>query len=152
MSAAVQRTPTAQGHRYEMPDGAHVVKASAEDTGGAYELFEVDAPRLPPAPPHRGPWTSTLHLLAGRIRFSVEDDSFDVESGETITVLAGHAFTFEVLSERARFLAVTSGDRAGRFFADFADTVPTDRPMQEVYPQVLAVTQRHGVAILPSAS
>jgi quercetin dioxygenase-like cupin family protein len=135
-----------------MPDGAHVVKAGPEDTGGAFEVFEVDAPRIPPAPPHRGPWTSTLHLLTGSIRFSVDDEAFDLEPGETITVLAGHAFTFEVLSDRARFLAVTSGDRAGRFFADFADTVPIDRPMQEVYPEVLAVTQRHRVTILAGAS
>jgi quercetin dioxygenase-like cupin family protein len=152
MTAAVHRTTTEQGHRYEMPDGAYVVKASAEDTGGAFEVFEIDAPRLPPAPPHRAPWTSTMHLLAGKIRFHVEDDAFDLDPGETITVLAGDAFTLEVLSDRAHFLAVTSGDRASRFFADFADTVPTGRPMHEVYPQIFAVTQRHGVTILPGAS
>lgn len=151
MTAAVPSTPTEQGRRYEMPDGAHVVKASAEGTGGAFEVFEVDAPRIPPAPLHRGPWTSTMHVLAGRIRLHVEDEAFDLEPGGTITVLAGNAFTFEVLSDRAHFLAVTSGDRAGRFFADFTDTVPMDRPLHEVYPQILAVTRRHGVSILPSA-
>ncbi|WP_236594895.1 hypothetical protein [Saccharothrix sp. 6-C] len=35
---------------------------NAAHTGGAYELFEVDAPRGPTVPPHATPWaTFTVH-------------------------------------------------------------------------------------------
>ncbi len=47
----------------------------------------------------------------------------------------------------ARLLAITTGDGAGRFFADFAETVPLDRPIEETLPAILDVTGRHGVAV-----
>jgi hypothetical protein len=38
-------------------------------------------------------------------------------------------------------------DGAGRFFADFAKSVPADRPAQDSMAAILSVTKRHGVAI-----
>jgi hypothetical protein len=42
---------------------------------------------------------------------------------------------------------ITSGDGAGRFFADFANTVPVDRPIEDSIPAIRSVTSRHGVAL-----
>lgn len=133
------------GARHEMIDGTHVVLAAGEDTGGAYEVFEVLAPRLPAAPPHTSPWTGTLHLLEGELRVLTGEETYDLRPGATMTLRGGTPFTFEVLSESARFFAVTSGDGAGRFFADFAASVPVGVPIEEALPHVLAVTGRHGV-------
>jgi hypothetical protein len=44
-------------------------------------------------------------------------------------------------------VAITSGDGAGRFFADFASSVPADRPIEESMTAVLSVASRHGVAL-----
>lgn len=137
----------AGGVRHEMIDGTHVVKAGPEATGGAYEVFEVLAPRGPAAPPHSSPWTGTLHLLEGRLQVRTADDSLDLAPGATWTVPGGTPFTFEVMSESARFLAVTSGDAAGRFFADFAASVPLGASLEETIPHLLAVTGRHEVRI-----
>ena len=54
---------------------------------------------------------------------------------------------FEVVGDTARFVAITSGDRAGQFFADFASSVPVDQPLEASMDAILAVTQRHGVAL-----
>jgi hypothetical protein len=40
-----------------------------------------------------------------------------------------------------------AADGAGRFFADFAKSVPADRPAQDSMAAILSVTKRHGVAI-----
>jgi hypothetical protein len=60
---------------------------------------------------------------------------------------AGTPSSFEVVEQSARFLAITSGDRAGRFFADFAGSVPSDQPVEESMEAILTVTQRHGVRL-----
>ena len=60
---------------------------------------------------------------------------------------AGTPSSFEVVGESARFVAITSGDRAGRFFAEFANSVPSDQPVEESMEAILSVIQRHGVRL-----
>ncbi|HEX5541316.1 MAG TPA: hypothetical protein VFX60_07090, partial [Micromonospora sp.] len=58
--------------------------------------------------------------------------------------------TFEVVGESARFLAITSGNGAGRFFADFAASVPLGRPVEESMAAIQSVTRRHSVGLASS--
>ncbi len=136
-----------EGRHHPMIDGDHVAKAAVDDGCGAFEVFEVTAPASPMAPPHVSPWTGVLYLLEGRITVVVGGNPYDVEPGGLVVVPAGTSATFGVVGESARFLAITSGDGAGRFFADFASTVPADRPVEESLPAILSVTRRHGVAV-----
>ena len=150
MTVTARHTRPGEGVRLEMPDGAHIVRASAVDTGGAFEVFEVEATAAPSTPLHRSPWGGALYLLEGSLRIRFEDGQIDLTPGSLIAVPGQTAFTFDVLSESARFLGVTGGDRAGKFFADFAASVPAGRPFEEVFPQVAAVTSRHGVSVQAS--
>jgi quercetin dioxygenase-like cupin family protein len=136
-----------EGRHYPMIDGDHIAKAAVQDAAGAFEVFEVIAPAGPMAPPHVSPWTGVLYLLEGRITALVGGTSYDVEPGGLIVFAAGTPSTFQVVGESARFVAITSGDGAGRFFADFAGSVPADRPAEESMAAILSVTQRHGVAL-----
>lgn len=136
-----------EGRCYRMIDGDHVAKAAVRDADGAFEVFEIIATDAPMAPPHVSPWTGVLFLLEGRITAYVDGSSYDVEPGGVVVFPAGAASTFAVVGESARFVAVTSGDGAGRFFADFAQSVPADRPVEESLTDILSVTQRHGVAV-----
>lgn len=136
-----------EGHHYPMIDGDHVAKAAVQDAGGAFEVFEVVAPAAPMAPPHVSPWSGVLYLVEGRIRALVDGTSYDVEPGSVVVFPAGTPSTFEVVGESARFVAVTSGDGAGRFFADFAASVPADQPVEDSMAAILSVTERHGVAL-----
>ena len=105
------------------------------------------APAAPMAPPHVSPWTGVLFLLEGRITVVVGGTSYDVEPGGLVILPAGTPATFGVVGESARFLAITSGDGAGRFFADFASSVPVDQPAEDSMAAILSVTKRHGVAL-----
>ena len=139
--------PAGAGHHYPMVDGDHIAKAAVRDPAGAFEVFEVRAPAAPMAPPHVSPWTGVLVLVEGRITALVGETSHDVEPGGVVVFPAGTPATFEVRGESARFFAITSGDGAGKFFADFASSVPADRPVEESMEAIRSVTSRHGVAL-----
>lgn len=151
MTLRAHHTAPGEGAAYEMIDGSHVVKSSAARTDGAFEVFEVTAPGGPEAPPHAAPWHGVMYLLEGRLRIRTGGTSYDLRPGSTAILPAEVAYRFEVVGDSARFLAVTSGDGAGRFFADFAATVPLDRPVPDVLPLIMAVTSRHGVTIVDAA-
>ena len=136
-----------EGRHYRMIDGDHVAKAAVQDAGGSFEVFEVIAHAAPMAPAHISPWTGVGFLLEGRITALVDGTSYDVEPGGLIVFPAGTPSTFEVVGETARFVAITTGDGAGRFFADFADSVPADQPVEESMEAILSVTQLHGVRL-----
>jgi quercetin dioxygenase-like cupin family protein len=148
MTVTAHYTRPDEGARLDMPDGMYIVKASAEQTGGAFEVFEVEAPALPSGPLHRSPWAGTIYLLEGNVMIRFEDGQVALSPGSSMTIPGQTAVAFDVLGESARFLAVTSGDRAGKFFADFAASVPAGRPLEEIFPQVAAVTGRHGISLL----
>ena len=139
--------PPGEGQSYPMIDGAHVVKAAVEDAEGAFELFEVIAPAAPMAPPHVSPWTGVLFLLEGRVTALVDGTTYDVELGGVVVFPSGTPCSFEVVGDSARFVAVTSGNRAGQFFADFSGSVPADQPVEDSFEQILSVTRRHGVRL-----
>jgi hypothetical protein len=116
-----------EGTRFDMIDGAHVLKAGVEETGSGFEVFEVAATRAPAVPPHTAPWHGVLYVLAGELRVEVDGAMHDLVP------------------------AVTSGTGASRFFADFARSVQADRPVRDLMPDIQSVTRRHGVSIVPTA-
>lgn len=136
-----------EGRHYPMIDGDHIAKATVTDIGGAFEVFELVATPAPMAPPHVSPWSAVLCLLEGRITGVVDGTSYDVEPGALVVVPAGTPFTFQVVGESARILAITSGDGAGRFFADFAGTVAMNQPVEHSMEAIMSVAKRHGVAL-----
>lgn len=140
--------PPGEGRHYPMIDGDHVAKAAVEDAAGSFEVFEVVAPAAPMAPPHVSPWSGVLYLIEGRVRVLVGDTTYDVQPGGVVVSPAGTPTSFEVVGDSARFLAITSGAGAGRFFADFAGSVPADRPVEDSLGAILSVTRRHGVSVV----
>ena len=56
MTQQVQYTAAGEGAELTAPDAVLTVKIDAAHTGGAYEVFEVDAPRGPATPLHRTNW------------------------------------------------------------------------------------------------
>ena len=136
-----------EGRHHLMIDGDYIAKAAVREAGGAFEVFEVVAPAAPMAPPHVSPWTGVLYLVEGRVTAVVDGTPYDVEPGGVVVFPAGTPSTFGVVGDSARFVAITSGNGAGRFFADFASSVPADRPVEDSMAAILSVTRRHGVAL-----
>lgn len=90
---------------------------------------------------------STIHVRAGeghRHRM-IDGTPYDLGPGDLVVFPAGMPATFELAGESARFLAITTGHGAGRFFEDFAKAVPAGEPPQ--VDAIASVTQRHGVAM-----
>ena len=137
-----------EGRHHPMIDGDHVAKAAVRDAHGAFEVFEVHAEAGPAAPPHVSPWSGVLYVLDGAVSVWVDGETHDVQPGGLVTLPAGTPCTFSVTEGTARFLAVTSGDGAGRFFADFASAVGNDRPLEESMEEIRSITARHGVSVL----
>lgn len=136
-----------QGEHYPMIDGDHVAKVAVTGDGGAFEVFEVVTQGQDMAPPHVSPWTGVLYLLEGRVTAMVDNEPYDVEPGGLIVFPAGTPATFRAVGDSARFLAITTGHGAGRFFEDFSKTVPADQPPQESLDAIMSVSRRHGVAL-----
>ncbi|WP_107773966.1 cupin domain-containing protein [Nocardioides sediminis] len=139
--------PPGAGHHYPMMNGDHVMKAAVDDSQGAFEVFEVVAPAAPMTPPHVSPWTAVLYLVEGRVTVMLDGTTYDVEPGGLVVFPAGTPGTFEVVTGTARMIGITSGTGAGPFFAEMADSVPRDRPVEESLEAILAVTRRHGVQV-----
>lgn len=146
MTSPTAHRPTGDGTEWYAVDAAVVLKVGAAETGGLFEVFEVYAPRGLAPPPHRDPWHKAFYVLHGRIAVQVGDTTSDLGPGAAVSIPAGAANAFTVLTPAAVFLAVSLGDGMGRFFADLDARVPRDRPLPDVVPVVLDVTERHGIA------
>lgn len=128
-----------EGPELDSKDARITVKVGAEHTGGAYELFEVDAPRGPSVPPHAEPWAKSFYVLHGRITVYVDGELHDLGPGASISIPAGTVNTFTVHTPSAKFLAVSLTDAMGRFFRD-VDQAPAER--------IPEVASRHGVELV----
>ncbi len=141
-------SPAGEGRELNAPDAVLTVKIDARDTGGRYELFEVDAPRGPATPLHRTDWDKAYYVLRGRMIVQVGDEGFDVGPGAVVTIPAMALHTFTVLSPTVSFLALSLTDAMGRFQADLDASVSHDRPLAESAAELQGVLARHGVEVL----
>lgn len=101
----------------------------------------------PMAPPHLSPSSAVSYLLEGRVTL-VGETRYDVEPGGVVVFPSGTPSTFEVLGDSPDSGPSHSGDRAGRFFAAFSESVPRDQPVQDSMEAILSVTRRHGVQLV----
>jgi quercetin dioxygenase-like cupin family protein len=147
MTHQVQHTAAGEGVELAAPDGVLTVKIDGGHTADTYELFEVDAPRGPTAPPHREGWAKAFYLLSGRMIVQVEDEAIDLGPGSSITIPPGALNTFTVLSPTAKFLTLSLTGAMSRFLVDLDATVPRGRPVEEVARQLQEVLSRHGVTV-----
>ena len=118
MTQSVQFTAAGEGAELSAPDAVLTVKIDAAHTDGAYEVFEVDAPRGPATPPHRTNWSKAYYMLRGRMLVQVEDEAYDLTPGASVTIPPNALHTFTVLSPSTTFLAVSLTAAMGRFHAD----------------------------------
>jgi quercetin dioxygenase-like cupin family protein len=146
MTESVHLSTAGNGAEYAAPDATVTVKVGSEHTAGQYEIFEIDAPRGPAAPPHSESWSKAYYVLQGRILVQADDQGYDLGPGSSISLPAGTLNTFSVLTPSAKFLTVSQTGRMGAFFADLATGDPTD------YAALGEIAGRHGVTIaeLPS--
>ncbi len=133
-------------------DATVTVKCRAAQTGGGYELFEIDMARGAVVPPHREPWAKAFYVLTGRMRVRSGDETYELGPGAFVTVPPGSANTFEVLSPAVKFLAISLGAGLGDFFADVDRHAAPGMTIEELLPVIAEIPARHGVQFIDESA
>ncbi|PWK81465.1 hypothetical protein C8D88_11787 [Lentzea atacamensis] len=119
MSTRVVST-AGEGEELTAPDATITVRISGKHTGGAFELFEVDAPRGEAAPPHRTPWPKAYYVVHGRMAVLLDGELHDLSPGSAIVIPPNAPHTFTVHTPSVQFLAFAVGDVMSAFFRDLS--------------------------------
>jgi len=141
-----------QGEALWFFGGLATVKASAEQTGGGYVITEQMFPGGMATPLHSQPDDDeTFYVLEGDLTFYLEDGQpLSASAGSFVHVPAGTAHAYQVDSETARLLNITT-PRHERFFRAAGEpaqarTLPPQAPPD--MDKVMAAASEHGVEIL----
>lgn len=129
-----------------------LIKASSEQTGGQFCLVEQHGPKGNATPLHRQPEDQeTFYVLEGELRFYLDGgEPISAAPGAMVSVPPGAPHAFEVISDTARWLNITTAQHEA-FFRAAADqasepTLPPDMPPDMA--KIMSAAQRFGVEIL----
>lgn len=124
------------GERAVLIDSLFTVLLSADETGGQFGVFTMEAPQGEVIPPHsHGTHHEIFYVTAGAITIHLEDErgerrARELGPGDFGYVPAGIVHAYRVQADRTRVLGVSSGGFE-RFFATLGE--PTDA---RTYPEV----------------
>src|ERR1051325_685916 len=99
------------------------VLAPRNDTGGAFEVFEMIAPRDSGPPPHAHPWSESYSIVEGSVEVRIGDRTFSGQAGSFFQIPAGTFHSHRITSDSARMIVVTSPTGA----ADSRGSPPSPR-------------------------
>jgi quercetin dioxygenase-like cupin family protein len=141
-----------EGEPFWFFGGLVTVKASAEQSGAGFALTEQSFPKGMATPLHRQPEDDeSFYVLEGELTFYLEDGRpMPAAAGSFLHVPAGVAHAFQVDSETARILNITTAQHE-RFFRATSDpaqarTLPPEAPPD--MERIMAAAREHGVEIL----
>ena len=145
MAHHIRHLQAHEGEQLDTVDSTATVKVRADDTDGEYELFEINAPEGPGAPPHRHPWAEAYYLLDGTLEVTVGARQFRLAPGGSITVPPNAVHSMTAIGGPVTFLAFSMTAGTGQLFADLDRSVPRDRPIEEIVPVLVEVAERNQV-------
>lgn len=135
----------ARAEHLDVLGSAMSVLATAEQTGGAYEVVLVQSSPGGDVVPHRHPWEEMYFVLDGTVEVHVGRRSARLGPGSLVTLPARCLHAFEVTSDSATFLHVSMGVGAVRAFRDLQH-LPSE-PTSDDAEQILEVLSRHGIEL-----
>lgn len=120
------------------------LKVSAERTGGAYSLFEVEVGPGAGEPPHvQHRDDECLCVLEGRFEVLIEDELFEAGPGSVIYVPKGTLHAFEKANEGpGRLLAIHT---PGGSHESFVEEVAAAGAHEQAAGGLVEIAARHGV-------
>lgn len=122
------------------------VLASSHQTGGAYEIFELEGPEGSGPPPHAHPWAEAYVVTEGEADVWIEGARLPATPGCFFHIPAGTTHGYRIRSATAKFVVITSPAGATRFFTELdAETAGSCEDMGKI----VAVALRHGLTIPP---
>jgi mannose-6-phosphate isomerase-like protein (cupin superfamily) len=132
-------------------------KVSAEQTGGAYSLFEGLVPPRDGTPPHiHHREDECFYVLEGEFEFSVGDDTLLAEAGTLVYIPRGTLHAFRNVGEEPGRLLIsqTPGGLHERFFEEAGEAAADTRipPVPKGSPdfeRIAAIAAKYGTEIPP---
>jgi quercetin dioxygenase-like cupin family protein len=103
------------------------MKATAEETGGAFLLFEdlMAAGKTTPLHVHAGE-DETLYVLEGELRVHIDGSEHTVSDGGVAVAPRGIAHAFLVVSDTARVLTLQTPGSAEAFYRGASEPASAD--------------------------
>ncbi len=111
-----------EGHTLVVAGGHYTIKASSEDTGGAYTLIELFLPPLGGPPTHiHEREEESFYILEGTLQFQVGHESLTAGAGAYVKAPPGvrHAFK-NVGATPARVLMLATPAGVEKFFEEIS--------------------------------
>ncbi len=107
--------------------GVHTWKATAEQTGGAFLLFEDQMEGGKRTPLHTHPESDeTMFVLEGEILMHMDGEEHRVRAGGLAVAPRGVAHAFLVVSEQARLLCLHTPGCCQAFYWDASEPIGPD--------------------------
>jgi len=108
--------------RWFFGGGVHTWKATSEETGGAFLLFEDEMEQGKTTPLHIHPESDeTMYLLEGEILIHLDGSENRVSAGGLMVAPRGVPHAFMVLSKTARLLCLHTPGCAQAFYLDASE-------------------------------
>jgi quercetin dioxygenase-like cupin family protein len=122
----IVRTTDEGERRWFYGGGAHTWKATAEETGGAFLLFEDRMEQGKVTPLHTHPEADeTMYVLAGEILVHVDGAEHRLGRGGLMVAPRGVPHAFMVLSPAAHLLCLHTPGSAQAFYRDASEPMAT---------------------------
>jgi quercetin dioxygenase-like cupin family protein len=136
----------AEGARLRVAGDVVRVLASAAQTGGGYEIFELEGPQGSGPPMHAHPWSEAYVVVDGEAEVFLGGSTLPATPGAFFHIPAGVAHSYRIKSATAKFVVITSPGGASGFFHEIdAETAGSCDDMGKV----LSVAMRHGFTVPP---
>lgn len=135
-----------EGETLDVLGSTMLLKATAEQTGGTYEVVLVEAGPGGDIVPHRHPWEEFYFVVDGTLEVQVGRRIHRAGPGSFVTMPPRCLHGFRVLGDRARFLHVSFGPGATATFREYHEVVPHSPGPDDLGP-LWDINARHGVEV-----
>jgi quercetin dioxygenase-like cupin family protein len=125
----------------------HTWKAKAEETGGAFFLFEEHMVRGQATPLHTHPDSDeTMYVLEGEIVMNMGGEDHTIAAGGLFVAPRGVPYAFMVTSESATLLCLHTPGACQAFYMDASEPITAEQPASGVadFDRVMASAQKNG--------
>jgi quercetin dioxygenase-like cupin family protein len=148
-SGSLKVVPPGEGHTLNIAGGRYTIKASGEDTAGAYALIEMVIPPGggPPLHLHEREEES-FYILEGTLQFQVGDESLAAGAGAYIKTPRGVAHALKnVGTTPARGLVLVTPAGIEKYFEEISQ--PEGEALSAKFlEKVKEIAPRYGVTLL----
>ncbi len=133
--------------RWFFGGGVHTWKATAEETAGAFFLFEISMQRGKLTPLHTHPEADeTMYVLEGEILMHIDGREYPIAAGGLVMAPRGVPHAFLVVSGEARILCLLAPGCGQAFYFGASEPIDASNPAPQTvdFARVQASAHQNG--------